>query len=208
MRGHAARAGFARIHFGADQGSPAAALARDRLSAGIGCGADGFASHARGAACAGYSAPRAWHRSLGRRCARTWCAGPLSGVSGAMKRLLLLRHAKAVQANKDTPADAERPLAERGRADAPRMGREMREKGYLPDLILCSPSKRTRETLELANTELRSKAKTEFEDGLYAASARRIVTLLRNLSDKTERALVVGHNPSLEDLALLLAARN
>src|SRR6185312_15678908 len=74
--------------------------------------------------------------------------------------------------------------------------------------ILCSPSKRTRETRELANTELRSKAKTEFEDGLYAASARRIVTILRNLSDKAERVMLVGHNPGLEDCALLLAARN
>jgi phosphohistidine phosphatase len=125
-----------------------------------------------------------------------------------MKRLLLLRHAKAVQANKDTPADAERPLAERGRKDAPRVGRALREKGYMPGLVLCSPSRRTRETFELGNAELHSDAKIEFVDALYAASAKRIVALLRTLPDKAEQPLLVGHNPGLEDCVLLLTTRD
>ncbi|MBV9063799.1 MAG: histidine phosphatase family protein [Alphaproteobacteria bacterium] len=124
-----------------------------------------------------------------------------------MRRLLLLRHAKAEQANKDTPADAERPLAERGRRDAPRVGSVMREKGYKPDLILCSPSRRTRETLELAISELRSSAGAQFIDGLYTASAQRILALVRQLPDAAKQPLLVGHNPGLEDCALLLASR-
>jgi len=64
-----------------------------------------------------------------------------------MKRLFLFRHAKAVQANKDTPADAERPLTKSGRVDAARIGRAMREQGYNPDRILCSPSVRTTTTV-------------------------------------------------------------
>jgi len=121
-----------------------------------------------------------------------------------MKRLLLLRHAKTEQVNKDTPADAERQLTERGRNDAPRVGRAMREKGYKPDLILCSPSTRTRQTLELANAELQSPAKTEFVDAIYAAGAQKLISLFRGIPDSAGSAMVVGHNPGFEDCAALL----
>lgn len=122
-----------------------------------------------------------------------------------MKRLYLLRHAKTEQANKDTPADAARALTETGRTDAPKAGRAMRAKGYLPDLILCSPSTRTRQTLELANAELRSDAPVEFLNVIYAAGAARLLALFQGLPD-VQAPLVVGHNPGLEDSAALLIA--
>ncbi len=121
-----------------------------------------------------------------------------------MKRLLLLRHAKTEQANKDTPADAERQLTERGRNDAPKVGRAIREKGYKPDLILCSPSTRTRQTLELANAELQSSAKIEFVDTIYAAGAQKLMSLFRATSDSAASIMAVGHNPGFEDCAALL----
>ena len=122
-----------------------------------------------------------------------------------MKRLLLLRHAKAEQANKDTPADAERKLTKRGRAEAPAVGREMRKRSYVPDLILCSPSQRTRETLDLANTELGSHAKVQYDSAIYAAGARQLLALFRKLPDDVHQPLVVGHNPGFEDCLSLLA---
>jgi phosphohistidine phosphatase len=121
-----------------------------------------------------------------------------------MKRLLLLRHAKTEQVNKDTPADAERQLTERGRNDAPMVGRALREKGYKPDLILCSPSMRTRQTLELTNAELQSSAKIEFVEAIYAAGAQKLLALFRGIPDSAASAMVVGHNPGFEDCAALL----
>jgi phosphohistidine phosphatase len=120
-----------------------------------------------------------------------------------MKRLYLLRHAKTEQADKDTPADASRALTERGRRDAPKVGRAMRAKDYLPDLILCSPSTRTRQTLDLANAELHSAAAVEFVNAIYAASAVRLLALFRSLPD-IRAPLIVGHNPGFEDSAKLL----
>ena len=125
-----------------------------------------------------------------------------------MKRVFLLRHAKAEQANKDTPADSERPLTERGRKDAPLVGLAMREKGYSPDLILCSPSTRTRETLELAQGQFDGKAHVEFVEELYAASARKVAQIIRELPDKARKPLLVGHNPGFEECASLLAGKS
>ena len=70
-----------------------------------------------------------------------------------MKRLLLLRHAKTVPGGVGID-DRERELTERGRGDAPKMGRYIRDEDYLPDLIVASPSKRTVETVELVTDEL------------------------------------------------------
>lgn len=125
-----------------------------------------------------------------------------------MKRLFLLRHAKTEQANKDTPADSDRRLTEGGRNEALRVGRAMREKDYLPDLILCSPSMRTRQTLDLARAEFGGDARIEFMDALYAASAGRLLQIIRDLPDSAERPLLVGHNPGFEECAALLAKKN
>ena len=122
-----------------------------------------------------------------------------------MKRLLLLRHAKTEQANKDTPADADRALTRQGEAEAPAVGREMQKRAYAPDLILCSPSRRTRQTLELANAELGSRARVEYDSAIYAAGARQLLALFRNLPDNIQQPLVVGHNPGFEDSLSLLA---
>jgi phosphohistidine phosphatase len=125
-----------------------------------------------------------------------------------MKRLLLLRHAKTEQSDKDTPADSERPLTERGRTDAQLIGRAMREKGYVPDLVICSPSVRTRETLQLAHSESGGDARTEFPDGLYAAGKRQILQIVQGASDRAGTLLLVGHNPGFEECAALLAGKS
>ena len=121
-----------------------------------------------------------------------------------MKRLFLFRHAKAVQADKDTPADADRPLTESGRQDAANIGRAMREKAYRPDLIWCSPSARTSQTLEAAETELRARATVEYVESIYNATAGQLLALVQALDDGSVRPMLVGHNPGFEELAALL----
>ena len=121
-----------------------------------------------------------------------------------MKRLLILRHAKAERAKKDTPEDSDRPLTDRGRKDARAIGHIMIARGYLPDVVLCSPSKRTRETLELVESETGSGAKVEVPDKLYLATARQILALVRGLPDDVRRPLIIGHNPGLEECAISL----
>jgi phosphohistidine phosphatase len=64
------------------------------------------------------------------------------------RRLILLRHAKSDWP--DVP-DRDRPLAKRGRRDAPRIGRWLHDHGYLPDVVICSPARRTEQTWELRN---------------------------------------------------------
>ena len=122
-----------------------------------------------------------------------------------MLTLAILRHAKS---SWDAPVhgDFSRPLAPRGIAAAPLMGREMDRLGLKPDTILCSPATRTRETLELALPKIDPKSQTvHFEDSLYMASAEDLLGRLRRLPRETRCALLIGHNPSLQNLALALA---
>ncbi|HEY5048052.1 MAG TPA: histidine phosphatase family protein [Rhizomicrobium sp.] len=113
-----------------------------------------------------------------------------------MKRLMLLRHAKS--AHDDAVADKGRPLDARGRNDAVRVGGDMHRKHYLPELVLCSPAKRTVETWQLLAPELAAPAAVQFPDRLYLASDAMIVTLVRAVDDAVSVLLVIGHNPGLE----------
>ena len=121
-----------------------------------------------------------------------------------MKRLLLLRHAKAVPGGTKVD-DHGRTLSERGRSDAPKMGHYMREHRLAPELVLCSTSARTVETAALALGEFRRSPATEFLETLYLAEPETIVALLRQLSDDTKSVCVIGHNPGLEECASMLA---
>src|SRR6266700_6314858 len=87
---------------------------------------------------------------------------------GAGRKLVLLRHAKS--AWPDVP-DHERPLARRGRRDAPGAGAWLRRAGYLPDLVVCSTARRARETWQLAAAELGASPPVRFEPRVYQASA-------------------------------------
>ena len=120
-----------------------------------------------------------------------------------MKTLLLLRHAKS---SWDEPflSDHERPLAKRGRKAAPRMGMFMAETDLIPDLVLCSTARRAKETWNLASDHLGDAYQVEILDGLYHASVRSLISMLREVPDSFEKVLMVGHNPTFEDLAMTL----
>ncbi len=123
-----------------------------------------------------------------------------------MKTLWLLRHAKARAGGADL-ADRDRPLSARGRDAALRMGRHLADRGARPDLVLCSPSVRTRETLELVAKELRAALAIEFESDLYLASERDLRKRIEQVPDGVASILTVGHNPGIEELAAGLAVR-
>ena len=123
-----------------------------------------------------------------------------------MKTLWLLRHAKASTGG-DGLADRDRPLNEKGRDAAARMGGYLAQRGVRPDLVLCSPSLRTRETLELVEKELGSALLAEYDDELYLASERGLQARIESVPDGVASVLLVGHNPGLAELALRLAVR-
>ena len=119
-----------------------------------------------------------------------------------MRRLLLLRHAKS--AWPDGTADVDRPLAERGRNAAPRMGAYIADEGLAPDLALVSPARRARETWDLASPRL-GDVPTRLEPRLYEATPVRLLTVIGEVEASVRTLLLVGHNPSFEDLARQLA---
>jgi phosphohistidine phosphatase len=122
-----------------------------------------------------------------------------------MKRTLyLLRHAKSSWDDPDL-ADVERPLAPRGRRAAATMARHVRMQGFAPELVLCSPSVRTRDTLERVAAGFARAPRVEIVDDLYQASAAELLARLRVLPDELGSAMLVGHHPALPELALALA---
>ncbi len=124
-----------------------------------------------------------------------------------MKRLLLLRHAKAVPGD-DKTDDFGRALNPRGRTDAPRLAAMMHIRGYMPDLILCSTALRTVETWNLAAAEFDTSPPVEFLKPLYLASPRTILKHVHAAGDDTGTLLAIGHNPGLEDCAIALARKS
>lgn len=119
----------------------------------------------------------------------------------SVKRLYLLRHAKS---SWDEPGldDRERPLAPRGRKASKVIAKHLREQAITPDLVLCSPARRTRQTLDRLGLD---SAEVGFDDELYGAAAGELLGALNRIDDAVGSAMVIGHNPGLQDLALELA---
>lgn len=115
-----------------------------------------------------------------------------------MKTLFILRHAKA---SKHAPvADHDRPLNRRGLDDAYQAGLILREWNALPDMILCSTARRTRETATHVSAACGYTGACAFHSHLYGADAGTWLAELRHLEATVTRVLIVGHNPGLEDL--------
>ncbi|MFR9797392.1 SixA phosphatase family protein [Streptomyces sp. MS06] len=122
---------------------------------------------------------------------------------GPGRRLVLLRHAKS--ARPEGVPDHERPLAPRGRRDAPAAGRALAEAGCLPDLALCSTALRARQTWELACAQWSDPPPVRYDARLYHADATRLLDVVREAPAQTATLLLLGHDPALVDLALHLA---
>lgn len=118
-------------------------------------------------------------------------------------RLVVLRHAKSAWPP-DVP-DHERPLAKRGRRDAPAAGRQLLAYGCVPDLVLCSTARRTRETWDLVVPELGGRPDVVFEPRVYGASAAELLDVLREVPEQRRTVLLIGHQPGVQDVVLSLA---
>jgi phosphohistidine phosphatase len=118
------------------------------------------------------------------------------------RTLILLRHAKS-DWPEDVP-DHDRPLAKRGHRDAPKVGRWLSRHGHLPEVVICSTARRTRETWELAAPTLEAQPAVTFEPRAYAASAMTLFYLVHEIAPGTGSALLIAHNPGISDLATSL----
>jgi phosphohistidine phosphatase len=121
----------------------------------------------------------------------------------AKRALILLRHAKS-DWPEDVP-DHDRPLAKRGRRDAPKAGRWLNRHGYRPEVVICSTARRTLETWELVAAKLDAQPAVTFEPRAYAASAMTLFYLVHELAPGTRSALLIAHNPGISDMATSLA---
>lgn len=111
--------------------------------------------------------------------------------------LMLLRHAKSSHAEGQM-GDHDRPLSDRGRRDAPRIARYLESSRLKPDMVLCSTAVRARQTLEPI-LSIWPDIPVSFEDGLYLCTTEDAIRQLRAVTD-ANRVLLVGHNPTMEDL--------
>ncbi len=120
-------------------------------------------------------------------------------------RLMLLRHAKAEKAEPGE-RDHERALNTRGHKDALRMGGYLAKHALVPDAVLVSTARRTRETWEGVAEGLRGKPAVRFEERIYNGTSEDILAVLRETKPAQSTLLVIGHNPGMHDLATLLIA--
>jgi phosphohistidine phosphatase len=118
------------------------------------------------------------------------------------RELLLLRHAKSAW---DAPAatDLERPLSDRGKRDAPRIGGWLQARGLQPDHVVASPARRARQTARRVCRVLGCPA-IDWQPRAYLASLPTLLTLLADCPAPARRVLLVGHNPGLEELLAYL----
>jgi phosphohistidine phosphatase len=117
-----------------------------------------------------------------------------------VKQLLLLRHAKSDWVDRTLP-DHDRPLNDRGRRDAPRVGHFLRDEKILPDLIVTSSARRARETTAAVVKTSGYTGPIEHTRALYGATPGECVLVLGRVSDEYGRVMLVAHNPGIESLA-------
>ena len=123
-----------------------------------------------------------------------------------MAELLIMRHAKSSWA---TPGldDHDRPLNDRGRRDAPRMGELLAAEDLLPDAVLCSAACRTMQTWEMLSAAAGCDLRPVYEEKLYLAGGGELLERLQCLPPSCRRGMILGHNPGMEMLVSMLTGR-
>jgi len=119
--------------------------------------------------------------------------------------LMLLRHAKSSW-NGPALDDRDRPLTARGKSAAQAMGRAMRSRKLVPDLVLCSPARRARDTWDLVSEQLKTGPRMVVQEDIYDfGNGGKLAGAIREHGGEAKTLLLVGHNPSTERLAARLA---
>ena len=125
-----------------------------------------------------------------------------------MKTIILVRHAKSSWKDPSLD-DFDRPLNKRGKRNAPFMGKKLKERQIMPDLILSSPAKRAQKTaVAVAKAIGYPKKKIKYNDNMYHPSAQYLLEMVRNQDDKNETIMLFGHNPDFNDFADILLKHN
>jgi len=123
-----------------------------------------------------------------------------------MRTLVLLRHGKSDWSGGEP--DPLRPLARRGQRQVREAGRWLADNVAVIDLAIVSSAERTRETWRLAAAELDVPPPVRDDGRVYAASARSLVGVLREVPGEMATVVLVGHNPGIEDLVASLTGRS
>jgi phosphohistidine phosphatase len=123
-----------------------------------------------------------------------------------VKTIFFVRHAKSSWDDTSLP-DIDRPLNDRGKRDAPRMGKRLAKRDVKVDLILSSPANRAITTAQIIADKLDYKLKDIVaDDRLYPGDVDDLLNIIHKLSDKLDRVMLVGHNPVLAELAHRLSS--
>jgi phosphohistidine phosphatase len=120
-----------------------------------------------------------------------------------MKSVLLLRHAKSSWKHPEL-ADHDRPLNKRGKRDAPLIGRLLKKEDLVPEILISSTATRARATAEAVAKASGYKGEIVLDKSLYAAGPDAYLGVMHDLSHEHVRALIIGHNPGLEELVEML----
>lgn len=120
----------------------------------------------------------------------------------ASKTICLMRHSEAVAelSAHNITKDFDRPLTDNGIHQLEGVRDQLKALSFLPDVVLCSPSVRTRQTLEWIQEVLGADVNVEFDEALYGIDVSALIEKLYNLEDDKQCILIVGHNPSISDV--------
>ena len=120
-----------------------------------------------------------------------------------MKTLYLLRHAKSSW-NDSSLRDFDRPLNDRGRESAERIGKRLASEKLNAPLLICSPALRARETAEIVLKSSKLRAEERFDERIYEASLRDLTQVISDIPDDWEVTILIGHNPGFEEFLAFL----
>ena len=123
-----------------------------------------------------------------------------------MKNILVMRHAKSSWKDHNIP-DHDRPLKNRGEKDAERMGKLLKQKKLIPDLILSSTAQRAKQTAKIVHDVCKCKKEIIYIKELYMAEPSNIMHAIIKNADEEKTVMVVGHNPGMEALVQILTAQ-
>ena len=124
-----------------------------------------------------------------------------------MRTLYLLRHAKSSWKDVNL-ADFDRPLSGRGRKACETVGLFLKEKEISFDLVVSSPAVRARQTIELVLRTAKMRPELRFDERIYEATPARLLELVSQIENESKAVLLVGHNPGMQELLLLLTGQN
>lgn len=122
-----------------------------------------------------------------------------------MKKLYLIRHAKSSWED-HILSDYDRPLSDRGKRDAPRMGDILKEKKIKPDIVISSPARRAIKTAKIISSILNYPIEKIVENSsIYEATTQNLLNIINSLDERYSSAFIFGHNPGFTTLANLLS---